>query len=54
MAGAAAPTLQIMTLIDATSVQPAVRTTLDHTPMSDVAIDIAENVLGIPRGALRP
>ena len=50
----AAAALQIMALIDATSVQAAVRTTIDYTPVSEMAIDTAENILGLPRGALRP
>ena len=54
VADAAAAALQIMALIDATSVQAAVRTTIDYTPVSDMAIDTAENILGIPQGALRP
>ena len=54
VADAAAAALQIMALIDATSVQAAVRTKIDYTPVADMAIDTAENILGIPRGALRP
>jgi AcrR family transcriptional regulator len=54
VADAAAAALQIMALIDATSVQAAVRTTIDYTPVSDMAVDTAENILGLPRGALRP
>ncbi|HXO08558.1 MAG TPA: TetR family transcriptional regulator [Solirubrobacteraceae bacterium] len=54
VADAAAAALQIMALIDATSVQAAIRTKIDYTPVSDMAIDTAENILGIPQGALRP
>ncbi len=53
VADAAAAALQIMALIDATSVQAAVRTTIDYTPVSDMAVDTAENILGLPR-ASRP
>jgi AcrR family transcriptional regulator len=54
VADPAAAALQIMALIDATSVQAAVQTTIDYTPVADMAIDTAENILRIPRGALRP
>ena len=50
----AAAALQIMALIDATSVQAAIRSTIDYTPVSDMAIDTAENILALPQGALRP
>jgi AcrR family transcriptional regulator len=53
VADVAAAALQLMALVDATSIQAAVRATIDYTPVYDLAIDTAENILGLPRGALR-
>ena len=49
----AAAALQIMALVDATSIQAAVRATFDYTPVFRMAIDTAATILGLPPGALR-
>lgn len=52
-ADVAAAALQLMALVDATSIQAAVRARIDYTPVYEMAIDTAETILGLPRGALR-
>jgi AcrR family transcriptional regulator len=49
----AAAALRIMALVDATSIQAAVRTAIDYTPVNDMAYTTTEDTLGLPRGALR-
>jgi AcrR family transcriptional regulator len=53
VANAAAAAICIMALVDATSVQAAVRTTIDYTPVAEMALATTEDTLGLPRGALR-
>ena len=42
-----------MALVDATSVQAAVRSAIDYAPVTDMLLDTTEGTLGLPRGALR-
>lgn len=50
---AAAAALQIMALVDAASIQAAVRSRIDYTPVYNMAIETAATILGLSRGALR-
>jgi AcrR family transcriptional regulator len=49
----AAAALQIMALVDATSIQAAVRAAFDYAPVFRMAIDTAATILGLPPSALR-
>jgi AcrR family transcriptional regulator len=48
-----AAAIRIMALVDATSIQAAVRTAIDYAPVSEMALTITEDTLGLPPGALR-
>lgn len=52
-ADVAAAARQIMALVDATSIQAAVRAAIDYKPVTDMALATTEEILGLPRGALR-
>jgi AcrR family transcriptional regulator len=54
VADAAAAALQIMALVDATSIHAAVRRTgIDYSPIYDMAVTTIEATLGLARDALR-
>ena len=53
VADASGATLRIMALVDATSVQAAVRSAIDYAPVTDMLLDTTEDTLGLPRGAPR-
>lgn len=53
VASPAAAALRIMALVDATSIQAAVRVTIDYTPVVDMVFTATEDTLGLPRGTLR-
>ncbi|HTT28513.1 MAG TPA: TetR family transcriptional regulator C-terminal domain-containing protein [Solirubrobacteraceae bacterium] len=52
VADPAAAALRIMALVDATSIQAAVRTAIDYAPVNEMALTTTEDTLGLPRGAL--
>jgi AcrR family transcriptional regulator len=44
----------VMALVDAMSIHAAVGTKIDYTPVNDMVFTNTEDMLGLPRGALRP